>query len=264
MFHNDDNDQSSADIAAADASPILGIVCALHLEVGAFLKRTVPFKHQSGNGFTFRGCRLDETRICVVEGGTGQARSRQATNALIDAFHPPWILSVGFSGALVEGLKTGDIVVADGISDSTGTQKFAIDLKMKAAPEQGLHVGMLAVSNEIVRLVEDKRALAARTGAIAVDMESLGVAQVCQERRTKFMSVRVISDDLSEDLPPEVLALLGPKGTVRAGALVGAVLKRPGCVKELWALREKAEKAARHLGAFLPGVIEGLNRVKTP
>lgn len=254
----DEDELTAEEIAARENEPILGIVCALHLEIAPFLTRTVQYKHQSGNGFTFRGCRLDDTRICVVEGGAGQSRARQATHALIDAFQPPWIISVGFSGALVEGLKVGDIVVANGITDVSGQQKLSIDLKMSAAPEQGLHVGTLLGVDQIVRLVEEKRSLAARTGAIAVDMESLGVARICQERRTKFMSVRVISDDLSHDLPSEVLAILGPKGTVRAGALAGALLKRPSCVKDLWGMREKAEQAARHLGKFLPGVINAL------
>ncbi|WP_437225717.1 5'-methylthioadenosine nucleosidase [Planctomicrobium sp. SH661] len=243
-----------------DQEPVLGIVCALNLEVAPFLKRTEQFKAESGNGFTFRGCRLNGTRICVVEGGTGRNRARQATHALIDAFQPPWILSVGFSGALVDDLKIGHIVVADGVTDRTGSKRLAIDLKMQPAPEKGLHVGHLCATDEIVRLVQEKRDLAAATGAIAVDMESLGVAEVCQERRTRFMSVRVISDDLSEDLPREVLALLGPKGTVRAGALFGSILKRPGCVKDLWSMREKAIDASEHLGAFLPGVINGLAR----
>jgi len=249
--------EPNTDLADSN-EPILGIVCALHLESAPFLRRTTQYKHQSGNGFTFRGCRLEETRICLVEGGAGQARARQATHALIDAFQPPWVISNGFSGALVDGLKIGDIVVANGVTDVSGEQKLSIDLKMRAAPEQGLHVGTLLGVDQIVHLVEEKRTLGRRTGAVAVDMESLGVAQVCLERRTKFMAVRVISDDLSRDLPSEVLAILGPKGTVRAGALAGALLKRPGCVKDLWAMREKAELAARHLGKFLPGVIAGL------
>lgn len=238
--------------------PVIGIVCALHLESAPFLRRIEEIKADSGNGFTFRGCRMDGTRICLVEGGTGHRRARQATNALIDAFQPPWILSIGFSGALVDKVKLGHIVVANSVGSATGTQKLAIDLKMDSAPEKGLHVGPIVAADQIVRLVKEKRQLAQRTGAIAVDMESLGVAEVCRERHVRFMAVRSISDDLEEDLPPEVLALLGPKGTVRAGALFGSILKRPGCVKDLLKMREKAQKAAARLGAFLPGMIEGL------
>ncbi len=238
--------------------PVIGVVCALHLEVSSFLDRVKKLHTQSGNGFHFRGCQWKGTQICVVDGGTGAARARQATQALIDAFRPPFVLSVGFSGALVPELKKGDIVVADGVTNADGSTRLAIDLKMPADPSHGLHVGHICMTDHIVRLVEEKKALAQRTGAIAVDMESLAVAQVCQERGTRFLSVRAISDDLSIDLPPEVLAILGPKGAVRAGALVGSILKRPGCVMDLWGLRENAQLAADRLGSFLPGIIEQL------
>lgn len=255
------NESEPAIADEAEASPpVLGIVCALNLEIAPFLKRTVQFRSQAGNGFTFRACRLNDTRICVVEGGAGAVRATRATNALIDAFSPPWVISVGFCGALVEGMRLGDIVVANSVLNESGSQRLAIDLKMAAAPEQGLHVGAIATKDEIVRLVDDKRRLANQTGAIAVDMESLAIAQVCRDRQTKFMAIRVISDDMTENLPPEVLAILGPKGTIRAGALVGSILKRPGCVKDLWALREKAADASERLAAFLPGVIKTLAR----
>ncbi len=238
--------------------PIIGIVCALHLEVSPFLDRVKQFRSESGNGFHFRGCRWKGTNICLVEGGTGYTRARQATQALIDAFQPPFVLSVGFSGGLVPSMKVGDIVVADGVTSDDGETRLAIDIHMAPDPGKGLHVGSICTTDHIVRQVSEKKELAIRTGAIAVDMESLGVARVCQERGTKFMAVRVISDDLSSDLPPEVLALLGPKGSVRAGALFGAILNRPGCVKDLWGMREKAQLAAERLAQFLSGVIEQL------
>jgi adenosylhomocysteine nucleosidase len=193
-----------------------------------------------------------------VHGGTGARRAKQATHALIDAFQPTWILSVGFSGALVDGLALGEIVVGDSLVGHPGGAKLEIDLGMEPAPNSGIHVGRLCMVDHIVRKVEEKRTLAKATGAVAVDMESLAVAQVCSKRGTRFMAVRVISDDLSSDLPPEVLAILGSKVTIRAGALFGAVLKRPGAVKDLWGIREQAVEAAGHLGRFLDGTIRQL------
>ena len=72
------------------------------------------------------------------------------------------------------------------------------------------------------------------------------------------MSVRTISDDMSADLPPEVLSVLGSTGTLRLGAALGAVWKRPGSVKDMWNLREKASLAADRLASFLDGVVRQL------
>jgi adenosylhomocysteine nucleosidase len=94
--------------------------------------------------------------------------------------------------------------------------------------------------------------------AIAVDMESLAVAQVCRERNTRFLAVRVVTDDLSADLPPEILSLVGSTGTIRFGAALGAAWKRPGSIKEMWKLREAAGKAAGRLADFLDGVVRQL------
>jgi adenosylhomocysteine nucleosidase len=106
-----------------------------------------------------------------------------------------------------------------------------------------------------VRLVMEKQQLAARHSVIAVDMESLAVAQVCRERGKRFLAIRVISDDLSSDLPVEVLSLMGPTGTTRLGAAMAAVLSRPSSVSDMWRLRNSAKLAARRLATFLDGVV---------
>jgi len=251
---------SAADSSPPQHLPEIGIVCALHLEIAPFLDRCTLFRSESGNGFKFRGCAAQDKKICVVEGGTGRDRARQATHAIIDAYAPRWILSVGFSGALVEGINVGDIVVGDGLTDDSGRHPLAVDLRLEPAPDRGLHVGRLCTVDHIVRESREKKLLAERTGAIAVDMESLAVAEVCRERKTRFLAIRAVSDDAATDLPSEVLGILGPKGTIRAGAVVGSILKRPGSVKDLWNMREKANLAAKHLAMFLIGVVRQLEQ----
>src|SRR5262249_24325166 len=148
---------------------------------------------------------------------------------LIDGHSPAWIISTGFSGALHPGMKVGDIVVASSIVDNEGSE-LAIDLKMPADPAKGLYVGRLLTVDHVVRTVEEKKTLAERFAALAVDMESLAVAQICRQAKIRFLAVRVISDDLTADLPTEITSVVGSSGTVRLGAAVGAIFKRPGAV----------------------------------
>lgn len=238
------------DTAHAD----IGLVCALHLELGAFLERCEKVKKYTGGRFTFRGGKYDGVRIAVVEAGAGFARTRDATHALIDAHTPPWILSVGFSGALRREMKVGDIVMAQAIVDTHG-HELDIDLRMKADPQRGLYVGKIVTADHIVRTIVEKEALAERTGGLAVDLESLAVAQICRDRKVKFMAVRVISDDMSADLPPEVLSVFGSTGSIRAGAVAGALWKRFSSAKDMWRLRQQAAQAAEKLATFLDGVV---------
>jgi adenosylhomocysteine nucleosidase len=241
--------------AAGDPSHAdVGIVCALPIELAPFLARCERVRKYSGSNFVFRGGKYDSIRIVVVESGTGQARARRATHALLDAHSPKWVLCCGFSGALVPGIQVGDIVVGDSIVDLQG-QSLMIDVGFPADPKQGIHTGRLLTHDAIVRLVPEKQQLAKHFSALAVDMESLAVAQVCRERGVRFLAIRVISDDLTSDLPVEVLSLVGPTGTTRFGAAIAAIFSRPSSVKDMWKLRTSAQIAAKRLATFLDGVV---------
>ncbi len=248
-----DSSSSSADNAHAD----IGIVCALNIEIAPFLDRCEKLRKYKGDSFVFRGGRYGDIKIAVVETGTGFARARRATQALIDAHSPPWIISAGFSGALLPEMKLGQIVVADTLCDTHG-QEMKWESNMPADPSAGLYVGRILNTDEIVRTVEEKKQLGQQFQALAVDLESLAVAQVAHERHKNYMAVRVISDDMSADLPPEVLSVLGATGTYRVGAAMGALWKRPAAAKDLWKLRESANFAAGRLALFLDGVVAQL------
>lgn len=229
------------------AEPTIGIVCALNLESAPLLERLRPKRTQTGNGLKFYDCALGDIRIVVVEGGVGYSLATQATHALIDALNPAWILSYGLSGALMDEMEIGDLVVGNAFIKQNGLDPIIQSLSLPQVSEQTVQVGKLCTSDHIVRTCHEKRELHARTGAIAVDMESHAVANVCKARKVGFMAIRAISDTLKEDLPKEVLAIFGPKGTIRTGALFGTLIKRPASIKDLWKIREGAVHAAQQL-----------------
>ena len=99
-------------------------------------------------------------------------------------------------------------------------------------------------------------------GTIAVDMETYGVAAFCREGHHRFFAVRVCTDDLSADLPAEVLSLFGSTGVMRFGAVVGALWNRPGSMQDMLKLREQATTAATRLADFLDGIVKQLHAAK--
>ena len=90
-------------------------------------------------------------------------------------------------------------------------------------------------------------------------MESWEVAAVCRERKVRFLAVRIISDALEDELPPEIERLARPSHAARrVGAAVGAIWRRPGSFKDMLRLREEALVASDRLASFLQGVVAQL------
>jgi adenosylhomocysteine nucleosidase len=151
--------------------------------------------------------------------------------------------------------------MADEVCDLAG-QRLAVGLKF--APEslaatKGLHVGRLLTVDSIVRKPAERRRLAAEHAAIACDMESYAVADLCRQRGVPFLAIRVISDAVDDVLPPEIEHLVAQRSLAgKLGAAAGAVWRRWSAAKDLWQLREDALKASDRLAKFLSGVITQL------
>ena len=60
--------------------------------------------------------------------------------------------------------------------------------------------GSLFTVGQIVGRMEEKRAIARKSDAIALDMETAAVADVAEQRRIPFIAVRAVSDILEEEL----------------------------------------------------------------
>lgn len=250
-----------ADAQEADGTPLecdLGIVYALAVELGEFEDRLTDVVKYKGDGFLIRLGMYQGLRIALVEAGTGQTKAAKATAALITGHHPNWVISAGFAGGLTDELKKRHFLMADEIANEQG-DKLGIDFRMSPevlAANPHVHVGRLVTVDKIVRTTAEKRALAEQHAAAAVDMETYAVADVCRYQRVRCMSVRIISDAVGDELPAEVERLLAKESTAsRLGVAVGAIMRRPGTVKDLWQLKEDAIVSSTRLATFLEGVV---------
>jgi adenosylhomocysteine nucleosidase len=241
----------------------VGIVHATAMEISPFLARCERVRKYTGGDLTFRGGLLGTARVAFAESGVGAAQARRATQALLDGHSPDWVISAGYSGALRPEMKVGDIVVASAIIDTAGA-KLSIDIQMPANPAGGLYVGPLLMVDRMIAKAEEKRSLGEQTGALAVDMESLEVARLCQAAKKRFLAVRVISDDLSSDMPLDVLSIVNSSGVTRWGAVAGALFRRLGSAQDMWRLREQAQRASERLATFLDGVVHQLHGATQP
>lgn len=185
--------------------------------------------------------------ITVIGGGDRNALQTRIRAALETGAHR--ILSIGICGGLSPSLRVGDCIVATEIV--SGDRRFATDdawTRDLLARLPGAHQGILAGSDSIVDDRTEKERLHRTTGAIAVDMESHVAAMIAQEQGLRFAAMRIVSDSLSQSLPPAALAAMSSGGGVQIRAVLRSLFARPEQIPALIRTAWEAEKAFRALG----------------
>ncbi len=239
----------------------VGVVFALSIESGGLEDLVTDLTTIRGGGLTILRGRLGERHVTLVRSGAGREAAARATEALIDGHQPDWVISAGLAGGLVSALGRHDLLVADSLLDASGDR---LDIDLRVDPESlketpGVHVGTLLTVDRIARTPKEKRALAEKHPALAVDMETFATAQVCARRGVRLLAVRVIGDAVDEEMAPEVRGLLKQKsGAAQFGAALGAIWNRPSSVKDMYQMRENALLASDRLAKFLAGMVEQL------
>ncbi len=232
----------------------LGVVFALAIEAGCFVDTLSQVRVTRGDSFVVRQGRRGSREIALVESGPSVSRAAKAAHALIDAYRPRLLVSAGFAGGLSPRAKRQDLVVATSLATATSGEitldPAALAPWLDEVPH--LHCGRLLTVDRVIRLCEEKKQLGSRHDALAVDMETFAVAEVCRERAVDFLAIRAISDAVDDELPPDIGKLLAQKSFAgQLGAAVGSIFRRPAAVKDLFNLHQTALACSGRLAEFL-------------
>ncbi|MGI6415654.1 MAG: hypothetical protein ACOX1P_08305 [Thermoguttaceae bacterium] len=239
----------------------VGVVFALGIEAGGFEDLLSEVVTVRGPRLTLRRGLDGLRRIVLAESGPGCAAAERATEALIAAHQPDWVISAGFAGGLSENVKRHDLLLVNSVIRPGGS-RIAVDLPVDPAVlagSPGVHVGGLFTADRIIRLPDEKRTLGEESGALAVDMETFAVAEVCLRRNVPLIAARIISDAAGDQLPDDLERLARQQTPARKlGAVFGTVMNRPGSVKDMLQLKESALLASDRLAGFLQSIIRQL------
>jgi adenosylhomocysteine nucleosidase len=170
--------------------------------------------------------------VRVACSGAREARAASEARRLAD-LGVVALLSFGVAGGLARDLRPGDLLVPDAVTTPDGTM-FRPDPGWRSGLVDGLARvrpvigGLLVGSSEAVASPTAKGELARRSGAVAVDMESVAVARVARERGLPFAVVRAIADPHDRELPAAAMAAVGPDGGVSIAGIVLGLLRHPG------------------------------------
>jgi adenosylhomocysteine nucleosidase len=221
---------------------VVGIVAALATEARAL---TPPTRGRKTPGSLFDGQLL---RVS----GIGSAAAADAARALVAAGATA-LTSWGMAGGLDPALRAGTIFLPSKVvcTDGSGfltSVAWRERLAAALASQRPVTHGLLLTSPVAIDAVAGKAAALRDTGALAVDMESVAIAQIAAAHGLPFIAVRVIVDTAHDVLPPAVVAA-SRSGHLQIWRLIRAVALRPAELSALVRLARRYRAASRSLVA---------------
>ncbi len=184
------------------------IIAAMQKELDLLLPMIEHHGTVSANDYTFHTGSIGGREIVAVKSGIGKVNAAVATLTLIDTFHPSLVINTGVAGG-TGAASILDVVIPSRIAYhdvwcGPGTEwgeaagcpaYFECPLPASLVDELGARNGLLASGDIFVSRPEEVRhILGLYPDAVAVDMESAAIAQVCHIKNVPFVCIRVISD----------------------------------------------------------------------
>lgn len=141
---------------------------------------------------------------------------------------PKKVVMMGLCGSLSSQYNVGDFVLYQNCS-SLNQEKVATEPKLNQLIRQKLdRVSLVSgvTSDRIITTIPEKQQLARNFAASVVDMESFAYLQLLQQRAIAVSILRVVSDDLKNNLP-NLDQTIDELGNIEPVAMTKAMLKQP-------------------------------------
>ena len=186
--------------------------------------------------------------ICVCGYGKG---SKNATQELIN-FGVDIVINFGFAGSVSKNLKNGDIVFINKFfnekKEKLSTLKFDKDLLKRLESSFKFFRGNLLTVNKIVADKKEKLNLVKKFKSISViDMEAFYIKKELLKARIPMMSIKVIFDDLSFDIPLFIQDCINDNGDLKRVTFFKKLILNPLTIFDLMKLNFKFIKSKKVL-----------------
>jgi purine-nucleoside phosphorylase len=186
--------------------------------------------------------------ICVCGYGKG---SKNATQELIN-FGVDIVINFGFAGSASKNLKNGDIVFINKFfnekKEKLSTLKFDKDLLRRLESSFKFFRGNLLTVNKIIADKKEKLNLVKKFKSISViDMEAFYIKKELLKAKIPMMSIKVIFDDLSFDIPLFIQDCINDNGELKRVTLFGKLVLNPLTIFDLLKLNFKFIKSKKVL-----------------
>jgi len=186
--------------------------------------------------------------LTVIAGGGDRLRLERELER--GAAGAAGIISIGLGGALIDGLKPGDWVVAGEVvrADGPTVATHSGWAARLLAGLLGAQVASILGSDAMIADAESKRRAHQVSRAAVVDMESHIAAGVAAHHGLPFAAARVVSDAANRSLPKAAQAGMAADGRMDILAVLKSLAASPGQLPALIRVGSEAGIAFKALG----------------
>ena len=216
----------------------IGIIVAMRKELDLLLPLLKDSEESRMSGFEFHRGKIGMHDVMVMQCGIGKVNAAMGSLMLVNHFAPNFVINSGVAGGADKSVKVMDVVAGARVAyhdvwcgpESELGRVQGLPLYFEGAqklldllPERDdIHKGLICSGDQFIDKMEDLERIKGNfPDALAVDMESGAIAQVCHLCQVPFLALRVISDspgashdntrqylDFWTDAPQETFMLL--------------------------------------------------------
>ena len=216
----------------------IGVIVALSKELDLLLPLLENHDVVEADDYVFHCGTMGRHTIVAMQCGIGKVNAAVGTASMLGHFKPDAVVNTGVAGAADARVNVMDVVAGERVayhdvwcgpeSEWGAVQGLPLyyegsrSLLSAIQPDESTKRGLIASGDQFIDTLAKIQEIKSHfPDALAVDMESGAIAQVCHLRHVPFLSVRVISDspgaghdntkqytDFWEDAPEHTFELL--------------------------------------------------------
>jgi len=222
----------------------LGIIAALPAEAKCFHTMKINLK----SPFEIK------RSIFLCISGIGYKSSLNAAKELIN-LNVDAIISWGIAGATCDLVNTGDIILAKSVKNHKNIYSTSVKWRKKIIDHfKDSSINILSEdivsAEEICNTPIKKMELFKKTKAVAIDMESVAIAEVSMKNNLDFIAIRAIADNATLNIPDVVVKNIDNYGHIKMMKLIASCMLYPSQINQIFLLAKSYKKALKSLENF--------------
>ncbi|HKL73670.1 MAG TPA: 5'-methylthioadenosine/S-adenosylhomocysteine nucleosidase [Clostridia bacterium] len=219
---------------------MIGIIIAMESELKPYLE--FPHSIEQAGSKIFYRLKIGSVPVVIVLSGIGKVNASHSATLLINIYKPEIIISTGVSGGLGV-LNVMDIVVAtktcqydvdtSALGDPIGLVSTVNKIYFETASEfsdklltlPNAKKGILACGDCFVANDSDAKRIVNTFDAVACDMESGAIGQICYIEQVPYVAIRCITDGAGNNAQLTYNLILEKASSLLANGVID-VIKR--------------------------------------